>query len=74
MSDKILDQDVTFFHKPENISSGFYTAERRIIPLRDKLKTMDDEITRISDEISGDTSEQLQVSVDFDESSIVISI
>ncbi len=73
VSDKILDQDVTFFHKPENISSGFYTAERRIIPLRDKLKTMDDEITRISDEISGDTSEQLQVSVDFDESSIVIS-
>jgi hypothetical protein len=73
VEDKVLDQDVTFFHKPENISSGFYTAERRIIPLRDKLKTMDDEITRISDEISGEAAEQLQVSVDFDESSIVIS-
>lgn len=73
VEDKILDQDVTYFHKPENISSGFYTAERRIIPLRDKLKTMDDEITRISDEISGNAAESLQVSIDFDESSIIIS-
>ena len=73
VNDKILDQDVTFFHKPENISSGFYTNERRVIPLRDKLKTMDDDITRISDEISGGTADQLQVSIDFDESSIIIS-
>ena len=73
VGDKILDQDVTYFHKPENISSGFYTAERRIIPLRDKLKDMDDKIIQIADEVLGDASERLQVSIDYDESSIVIS-
>ena len=30
-------QDITYYHKPENIASGFYTDERRIIPLKDKL-------------------------------------
>ena len=73
VGDKILDQDVTYFHKPENISSGFYTAERRIIPLRDKLKDMDDKITQIVDEVTGDAADRLQVSIDFDESSIIIS-
>ena len=73
VGDKILDQDVTYFHKPENISSGFYTAERRIIPLRDKLKDMDDKIIQIADEVLGDASERLQVSIDYDESSIIVS-
>ena len=73
VGDKILDQDVTYFHKPENISSGFYTAERRIIPLRDKLKDLDDRIVQITDEVLGDASEMLQVSVDYDESSIIVS-
>ena len=73
VEDKILDQDVTYFHKPENISSGFYTAERRIIPLRDKLKDMDDKIVQLVDEITGDAADQLQVSIDYDESSIIIS-
>lgn len=73
VNDKILDQDVTFFHKPENISSGFYTAERRIIPLRDKLKSMNDAIVRISDEISGSSAENLAVNINFDQSSILLS-
>lgn len=73
VEDSVLDQDVTYFHKPENISSGFYTEERRIIPLRDKLKEMDNAITTIMDEVNGNAAEQLQVSIDFDESSIIIS-
>ena len=73
VNDKILDQDITYFHKPESISSGFYTPERRIIPLRDKLKDMDDKLVQLIDEITGDTSDQLQVSIDYDESSIIIS-
>ena len=73
VEDLILDQDVTFFHKPENISSGFYTPERRIIPLRDKLKSMDDSITRIVDEIEGSSSENLSVFIDYDESSVQLS-
>ena len=73
VNDSILDQDVIFYHKPENISSGFYTNERRIIPLRDKLKDMNDIITRLADEIEGTTAEALTVNVDFDESTVLLS-
>lgn len=73
VDDSILDQDVTYFHKPENISSGFYTSERRIIPLRDKLKEINDAIIRISDEIDGTTAENLAVTIEWDESSIALS-
>lgn len=73
VDDRLIDQDSTYFHKPENIASGFYTAERRVIPLLDKLKTMDNTLTRLSDEVDGTASEQLTVNVDFDESSITVS-
>lgn len=73
VGDSIMDQDVIYFHKPENISSGFFTAERRIIPLRDKLKEMNDELVRLTDEINGTTADQIQVSIDYDNSSILLS-
>ena len=50
---KIIDQDVTYFHKPEDIASGFYTEERRIIPLRDKLASMDNVLNKLNDAIYG---------------------
>ncbi len=62
VEDKITDQDVTYFHKPENISSGFYTAERRIIPLKDKLNELDNLIQQIRSDIEGSSSE-LKVSI-----------
>ena len=65
-NDKVIDQDVTFFHKPENISSGFYTAERRIIPLRDKLQDMDASIKNLDALVAGSNSENLQVSIIID--------
>ena len=63
VNDKITDQDVTYFHKPENISSGFYTAERRIIPLKDKLLEMNNIIQQLKDELYNDISESLIVSI-----------
>ena len=66
IDDSIDDQDIKFFHKPESISSGFYTAERRIIPLKDKLVDMDSKITEVTDMIQGTTSEALDVSVVID--------
>ena len=63
IEDEIDDQDVKFFHKPESISSGFYTPERRIIPLKDKLVDMDSKITEVTDMIQGTTSEALSVQV-----------
>lgn len=63
VDDKVMDQDNTYFHQPEHISSGFYTAERRIIPLRDKLNSIDQDIISLKDEVYGTTAEDLQVSI-----------
>ena len=51
VADKIMDQDIRYLHKPESIASGFYTEERRVIPLADKLQSMDRDIRTILDEM-----------------------
>lgn len=61
VDDGIDDQDVHFMHKPESVSSGFYTPERRIIPLKDKLLEMHGDIIELQDMIQGTTSEALSV-------------
>lgn len=61
VDDSIDDQDVKYFHKPESISSGFYTPERRIIPLKDKLLTMSNDILEVQDLLKGTTSEALKI-------------
>lgn len=63
ISDKVTDQDITYFHKSESIASGFYTAERRIIPLKDKLAEINNLIIQLQDEVLGSQSDQLTVSV-----------
>lgn len=63
VGDKLVDQNITFFHQPEHIASGFYTNERRVIPLKDKLQTLSDDIVSLQDEVYGTASESLQVSV-----------
>lgn len=63
INDKLIDQSITYFHKPESIASGFYTDERRIIPLRDKLSSMDAAIIQLQDEILGTSADAIQVSV-----------
>lgn len=63
VDDKITDQDLTYFHKPDNISSGFYTNERRIIPLKDKLEEMNNIIMSLKKEIEGSQNEDISVSI-----------
>lgn len=72
VEDKIVDQDVTYFHKPENISSGFYTSERRIIPLRDKLQSIDAAIQNLDAIINGTNNNNLQVSIIIDGEETII--
>ena len=62
IKDSMTDQDIVYYHKPESIASGFYTAERRIIPLKDKLKSLSDEISLLRSEIIG-TNGNLSISV-----------
>ena len=67
VDDALVDQDITYFHKPESIASGFYTDERRVIPLLDKLKEIDSTITEIQDNLQGTVAESLSVSLTVDE-------
>lgn len=63
IGDKLVDQDLTYFHRPENIASGFYTEERRIIPLKDKLADMNNIITSLQDEILGSSADSLSINI-----------
>lgn len=64
VDDIVMDQDLTYFHKSDNIASGFYTQERRIIPLLDKLKDMDSIISQLYSEVTGSNAKlDVQVSV-----------
>ena len=62
-NDYVDDQNIRYFHKPESISSGFYTQERRVIPLADKLKDMNAQLASIQDMLIGTHAESLQVSL-----------
>lgn len=63
VEDLVVDQDVTYFHHPEYISSGFYTAERRIIPLKDKLEELNSDVLELKDEVFGTSSDDLHVTI-----------
>ena len=73
IGDKITDQDITYFHKPENIASGFYTTERRIIPLKDKLEELNNLLIQLNDEIYGTNSEDLKISLKQGLSQVVLT-
>lgn len=63
INDELKDQDIIYLHKSDNISSGFYTAERRVIPLKDKLQEMNNMIVQLNDEINGTNNTNLKVTV-----------
>ena len=61
--DKVIDQTITYFHKPEHVSSGFYTPERRIIPLSEKLKDIDTTLQSIKLDMGEDIEDVIKVVV-----------
>lgn len=73
VADKLVDQNITFFHGPDKIASGFYTDERRVIPLRDKLQTLSDDIVTLKDEVYGTSSENILLTLSDGESEIVVT-
>lgn len=73
IEDKTEDQDLTYFHVPEHISSGFFTAERRIIPLSDKLNSITNDIISLQDEIYGTNSNNILVTLSDGESEIIVN-
>lgn len=63
-SDTIQDQTIKYYHQPEHIASGFYTSERRVIPLKDKLLDIDTMIGELQTEVYGALGDNLIVSID----------
>lgn len=59
----VTEEGATFFHKCEHVTSGFYTAERRDIPLSDKLRDMDILLNTLENEIYGLQSDELKVTL-----------
>ena len=53
INDALVDQNITYYHKSDNIASGFYTEERKVIPLKDKLQTMSNDIAILKSDILG---------------------
>jgi hypothetical protein len=73
VSDKLVDQNITYFHQPEHIASGFYTEERRVIPLRDKLQSITNDVISLKDEVYGASSDNLLVTLSDGESEIIVN-
>lgn len=73
VGDKLIDQNITYFHQPEHIASGFYTEERRVIPLRDKLQTITNDVISLKDEVYGASSDNLLVTLSDGESEIIVN-
>ena len=61
--DKLVDQNITYFHKPEHIASGFYTDERRVIPLYDVLQSLYGRVQELETEVLGGISNSLVVTL-----------
>lgn len=73
IEDKLIDQDMTYYHQPEHIASGFYTAERRVIPLKDQLLNMNNDIVSLRDEVFGYSANNLKIEVCADDINTVVS-
>ncbi len=74
VNDKVIDQDLTYFHRPESISSGFYTEDsRRIISLKDKLYSLSNELEQLKLGVFGGSTSYLSVSVYDDVNSVTVN-
>lgn len=72
VQDMIQDQTLKYFHQPSHISSGFYTAERRIIPLDEKLQEFTSLLTDLQTEVYGANVDNLQVSISDNSNSLLL--
>ena len=73
VTNKIVDNSQVFYHMPENIYSGFNTAENHLISLKDKLIDMNNEITSYKASIDNELNSNYEVILEWDNTSIQLS-
>lgn len=61
INNKITDQDIIYLHNPKDIASGFYTPERRVISLADKLNELNSSILNIQSELYSTNNNALDI-------------
>ena len=61
MTNKIIDNSQIYYHMPENIYSGFNTAENKFISLKDKLISMSNEINEYKEYIDNESKSEYKV-------------
>lgn len=73
INDMIIDQNLTYFHRPESIASGFYTEDsKRVISLAQKLQEMSDSISMIENGAFGNSYKNLQVTLSDQYSTVTV--
>lgn len=70
---KLIDNAQIFYHMPENIYSGFNTSENNLISLKDKLISMNNEITTYKAAIDSEINANYEIFLEWDNSSIKLS-
>ena len=70
ISNKIIDNSQIYFHMPENIYSGFNTAENKFISLKDKLQSLTNDINQYKSMILSDIESQYSLYLVYDNKSI----
>ena len=73
VNDYVIDQDKKYLHNPDSIASGFFTQERRVIPLYDKLSDMDSIIAQLQAEILGASSENMVVRIYDNDHNVILN-
>lgn len=72
ITNKLVASNQTFYHMPENIYSGFNTAENNLISLKDKLTSMCNEINIYKDLLQTENQKKFQVYLQYDDKTIEI--
>lgn len=73
ITNKLIASNQTFFHMPENIYSGFNTAENNLISLKDKLTSMCNDIAVYKELLQTENQKRLQVYLQYDGKSIELN-
>lgn len=70
---KIVDNSQVYYHMPENIYSGFNTAENKLISLKDKLTSIDNDINEYKSYINNELTTEYEVYLLYDDQTILLS-
>lgn len=73
IQNNVVSSDQKFYHMPENIYSGFNTAENNLISLKDKLIDINSSIEEYKTVLDNEKNSKFEVYVNYDEYSVKLS-